>query len=318
MPHPSWGYHRLRTQRASIIHSIQDFRKSRFRKYKEYFYEFKPACTLSDQWLRLHIDRVSLETLNGRVKRFTLDLPNGIDDNLNLPVTSCLKVRSPAEFTGTDAAVIMPNVYPINDSLCDGILEFIIREPLHRMTAKTEVYNLVQHDYIEINGPVLSSTDESGNDIPMLQYPMADKSSIAMIANGVGITPLIQILKEMSLHSENDTRCVDLLFLNSTNRDYICQSELMSLKVIMKNRLNLFDFFERSKHKLLLTNSWNNNLPTVGTIDKQTMQRLLPKPSKETLILVAVDPENVKLQKVLIKNLLELGYTDDMLHVFQT
>ena len=58
---------------------------------------------------------------------------------------------------------------------------------------------------------------------PALPYPFASKSRIAMICGGTGVTPMVQMLKEMALHQRYDTRFVDLLFANRSVGDYLCQ-----------------------------------------------------------------------------------------------
>ena len=137
---------------------------------------------------------------------------------------------------------------------------------------------------------------------------------------------MIQTLKAMALHQEYDTRFVDLLYANQTMDDYLCQADLMSLKVIMKERLNIYDFFERNKNnkKFLLPNSWNTNIPRLGRIDMDSMKELLPKPSDNTLILLCGTPgmkeslygKKTEEGRELNGALSKLGYTKDMIHVF--
>lgn len=100
----------------------------------------------------------------------------------------------------------------------------------------------------------------------------------------------------------------------------------MSLKAILKDRLNIYDFFERSKHsKYLLPNSWNNNLPTIGRIDMGSMERLLPGPSAETLVMLCGTPGMKEVMygkkqdeggRAFDGYLSKLGYSPDMIHVF--
>ena len=101
----------------------------------------------------------------------------------------------------------------------------------------------------------------------------------------------------------------------------------MSLKSIMKDRLNIYDYFEHSKHrKFLLPNSWNSNVAQMGRIQMDSMKRLLPKPSEDTLILLCGTPGMKQMmygqkgkdgnERELNGYLAQLGYTKDMIHVF--
>lgn len=172
----------------------------------------------------------------------------------------------------------------------------------------------------------------------------------AMPCHNAYIHALKQVLKEMALHSASDSRCVDLLFANQGTEDYLCQvldgavssfvhwsfvnwtfcelaqSDLMSLKAIMKERLNIYDFFERAKHsQYLLPNSWNTNLPQSGRIDVDSMRRLLPPPNDETLIMLCGTPGMKDLMygkkssgggRDFDGDLATMGYSRDMVHLF--
>ena len=95
----------------------------------------------------------------------------------------------------------------------DGYIEFVIK---HYKTGALTPYlwTLNENDSVEINGPILNNA---------LEYPFAHKSNLAMLCGGSGIAPMIQILKEMALHTRYDTRYVDLLYANKSVDDYLCQ-----------------------------------------------------------------------------------------------
>eukprot|EP01084_Bolivina_argentea_P165424 287390_1 len=306
--------HRYRPQQNKILKSkhvknLLDFRNSRIRNHKTYDFSTKPECQLSpNEWYKLRIDKIYQETHDS--KRFTLELPKNIDE-LNLPISNHFKVRGYNLFNNNE---VIKKYTPVSDSLFDGYIEFVIK--YYKNGSLTPyLFELNENDTMEINGPYLSD----------LQYPFAHKSNIGMIAGGTGIAPMVQILKEMALHTQYDTRYVDLLYANKTSDDYLCQGDLMSLKVIMKDRLNIYDFYEFDKHKnILLPNSWNTNVPKIGRIDIESMKTFLPKPHNDTLIILCGLPQMIELfygprtdnGRELNGYLEQLGYTKDMIHVF--
>jgi len=295
------------------INKCMDFRNARSKNYKKYDFSSKPEVTVAnDAWIKYRIERISEETHN--TKRFTLALPGGIDERMNLPIVSSFRFKG-YDLSNNNAEVIKKYT-PVSDSLYDGHIDFVIKYyPNGKMTPY--LFTLSENDYVEMNGPIANG----------LQYPFSDNVSIGMIAGGTGITPMINVLKEMCLNTEYDTRFVDLMFANQTyGMDYLCQSDLMSAKAIMDKRLNIFDFFEYNKHnrKTFLPNSWNNNPGRLGRIDLESMQEILPKPSDDTLIMLC-GPPAMKEQmygkktddgRMLDGYLAKLGYTAEMIHVF--
>eukprot|EP01083_Nonionella_stella_P035822 97710_1 len=316
---PSYKY---RPQSEKVLKSFQinnflDFRKWRHRSCKSYDFSTKQECALSlNEWNKLRIHRISQETHD--TKRFTLQLPNTITDGkLNLPIASCVKIKG---YDLCNKTPIIKKYTPISDSLYDGFMELVIKYYADGLLTPY-LFSLNEGDEMELSGPIASA----------LKYPFSHKSKIGMIAGGTGIAPFIQILKEMALHQQYDTRFVDLLYANKTVDDYLCQSDLMSLKAIMKDRLNINDFFEfntnqsNQKQKIFLPNSWNPNVPKIGRIDMQSMTEMLPKPSDDILIMLCGTPGMVQQMygpktqdgnRELNGYLAECGYTKDMIHVF--
>ena len=191
------------------IQNQLDFRKNRPRNYKNYDYSTKPQCKISpNEWIKLPIERITQETHDS--KRFTLALPDGIDDNLNIPISSSFTLRGYDIFNNNEE--VTKKYTPISDSIYNGYIEFVIK--CYKDGKLTPyLFNLHEGDSIEIKGP----------NINKLQYPFANKANIGMIAGGTGITPMIQILKEMVLNEKYDTRFVDLLYANKSMDDYLCQ-----------------------------------------------------------------------------------------------
>ena len=186
-----------------------DFRKGRLRNYKQYDFSTQLQCKISpNEWIKLRIERISQETHDS--KRFLLRLPNGIDDNWHIPILSSFTFKGYDIMSNREE--ITKKYTPISDSLYNGYLEFVIKNYKNGKLTPY-LFNLAEGDEIELSGP------NQGK----LQYPFTEKSKIGMIAGGTGITPMIQILKEMALNTKRDQRFVDLLYANKTMDDYLCQ-----------------------------------------------------------------------------------------------
>ena len=108
-------------------------------------------------------------------------------------------------------------VHPVSDSLYDGHLEFVVKK-YKNGALSPYLFSLHEGDAFEISYDAPQQQQQSA-----LAYPFASKSRIAMICGGTGITPMVQVLKEMALNERFDTRCVDLLFANNSVDDYLCQ-----------------------------------------------------------------------------------------------
>lgn len=68
------------------------------------------------------------------------------------------------------------------------------------------------------------------------------------------------------------------------------KADLMSLKVLMGNRLNIYEFITRPELGSIQPSSWNNNMPIKGRISEESLKGLFPKASEEVKIMVCGPP----------------------------
>lgn len=124
-----------------------------------------------------------------------------------------------------------------------------------------------------------------------------------MVAGGTGITPIFQVLQEAYLNK--DTVEYTLIFGNRTTKD-----------ILLKNRLDEFYHEQVFKFNLFYTvdkmeDGWTG---LTGYIDKGKVEKYLPTPSDDTLIMLCGRGKFTK--KFLTPILIELGHKQENIFIF--
>jgi len=104
-----------------------------------------------------------------------------------------------------------------------------------------------------------------------------------------------------------DGTSLSLIFGNRTVNDILLKDELQQLADNHKENFKLYFTVDIEPEKSM---NWKYG---VGFVDPNMMVKNLPAPSKDTLILYCGPPPFEKMMK---KNLTELGYEDDMFFKF--
>lgn len=231
-----------------------------------------PTMLSQQNWTKFPIHTINKESHD--TLRIRLRLPNN-SDYFGLPVASCVTFRG-YDVNNPQNELIRPYT-PVSDSALQGFVEFVIKVYADKKEPSMTQYiaSLTENDGIEMMGPWNK-----------IEYPFEEKTNLAMICGGSGITPMIQVLKEMALHKDMDTRGVTLINANKTENDRLCMSDLLSIKTIMQDRLHVWDVIEQPISNQISMSSWNPNVIKIGRIDKQLLKEYLPEPSDETLIMI--------------------------------
>ncbi len=155
-------------------------------------------------------------------------------------------------------------------------------------------------DEIEVRGP-----------FEKLPYIPNIKRNLGMIAGGTGITPMIQILREINQHLPIDRTKVKLLFANHEEDDIILRSELDHLQSDNPNIEILH----------ILSSPSPQWIGYKGRINRDILRAELPESGSDTLIYVCGPPGMMeavcgdklpnKEQGPLVGILKELGYDGD-------
>ncbi|KAJ0398100.1 hypothetical protein ATCC90586_000287 [Pythium insidiosum] len=183
---------------------------------------------------------------------------------MGLPVASCLVAK--ATISGED--IVRPYT-PVNLDEDRGVLELIVKGyPTGRLSK--HLVNLREGDTVEMKGP-----------FPKFPYKANQFKKVAFIAGGSGITPCLQVIKEI-LRIPEDTTQVDLIFANNTASDILLREELDALT---RAHASIRVHYVLAAPPASAT--WNGH---TGFVTKELLQELLPPPSDEHFVGVCGPP----------------------------
>jgi ferredoxin-NADP reductase len=119
-----------------------------------------------------------------------------------------------------------------------------------------------------------------------------------MIAGGVGVTPMLSMLRYMA--DRGEMRKVTLVWTNKTEADILCRDELSSIEAKLTN-LSVHHVLTRQKDFQGLT----------GHIDEVMLKQLLSGCSREANVFVCGPPP---MMDVVCKALRGIGYQGSRIH----
>ena len=125
---------------------------------------------------------------------------------------------------------------------------------------------------------------------------------IGMIAGGTGISPMVQIIRSISHHPEDDTQAT-LLYGNYNEEDILCRDEL-SYYTLTRSNISVYISLNNPPGK------WSMG---TGFVDEGMIKKVLPVPADDIIILLCGPPPMIKAMKGLLSG---LGYTDQMVFSF--
>lgn len=131
-----------------------------------------------------------------------------------------------------------------------------------------------------------------------------DTNHIGMIAGGTGITPMLQIIKDI-LKDKGDATKMSLLFANQTEADILLREDLERIQKEHPDRFSLWYTLDRPK------DGWEYSK---GFVSDQMINDHLPKASNLPVVLMCGPPPMIKF--ACIPNLEKLGFKEEQYFSF--
>ncbi|CAB3983730.1 NADH-cytochrome b5 reductase 3-like [Paramuricea clavata] len=123
---------------------------------------------------------------------------------------------------------------------------------------------------------------------------------LGMIAGGTGITPMLQIIRDILKHDDDETQ-MSLLFANQTEKDILLREELEEILENHPDRFKLWYTLDRPP------DGWKYSS---GFVNADMIKDHLPAAGDQTQILMCGPPPMIKF--ACLPNLEKLGFTSDM------
>ncbi|RLV96495.1 NADH-cytochrome b5 reductase 2 [Spathaspora sp. JA1] len=263
------------------------------------FNESKVTFKGNDEWVDLKLLKV--EDLTHNTKHLTFKL-NSADEVSGLVTASCLLTKF---VTAKGNNVIRPYT-PVSDTEQKGTIEFVIKK-YETGKMSNHIFNLKENETLSFKGPIVKWKWEPN------QF-----KSIALIGGGTGITPLYQLLHEITKNPADKTK-VNLIFGNVSTDDILIKKEIDAIAKAHKDQVKVTYFVDKTKDG----EAWEGK---VGYVTKDFLASELDKPSADTKIFVCGPPglyKSVSGPKVsptdqgeLTGALAELGYSKEQVFKF--
>ncbi|KAI9000380.1 hypothetical protein DFJ74DRAFT_613972 [Hyaloraphidium curvatum] len=220
-------------------------------------------------WTPFTVKEVEFITPNTGIFRFAL--PDG-KERLGMTTASFLmtRVKVGDKPDGTPDYAIRPYTPVSEDG--HGYFDLIVKK-YPTGVLSSHIHSLKPGDKLEFKGPLVKFVYKP-NEIPQ----------ITMIAGGSGITPMIQVAREV-LSNPNDKTHVNLLFANQTEDDIICRDLLDAWAARYKDRFHLYYTLDKAPE------GWKQGK---GFITEEMLAGKLPAPGSGGRVLVCGPPGMMK------------------------
>ncbi|KAF9568111.1 NADH-cytochrome b5 reductase [Mortierella alpina] len=152
----------------------------------------------------------SIHVLTPNTSRFVFALPE--DQALGMTVASCVMTK----FTNAEGKAVIRPYTPTSDADLKGSFDFIVKR-YDAGVMSAHFHSLKVGDTLAVKGP-------------MTKYALQinQHKSVAMLAGGTGITPMLQVIGGI-LKNKEDTTKMNLIFANVTPEDIMLKEDLDAL-----------------------------------------------------------------------------------------
>ncbi|XP_050408033.2 NADH-cytochrome b5 reductase 3 isoform X1 [Patella vulgata] len=259
--------------------------------------------TLKDPDVKVPLRLVDKEEISHDTRRFRFALPSP-QHILGLPVGQhiYLTVR-------IDGQTVIRPYTPVSSDDDKGFMDLVVKiyfknvHPKFPNGGKLSQYleNMAIGDYIDVRGPNGLLKYEGKGVFKIKPEKKAEPETkvakkIGMIAGGTGITPMLQLVRQVFKDPEDKTELY-LLFANQTENDILLRPELEDIQQSHPNRFHLNFTLDRPEA------GWKH---FKGFVDSDMIKKSLPPPGNDSLIVMCGPPPMINF--ACIPNLDKLGY----------
>lgn len=259
--------------------------------------ETSKAFTGDGSWIDLKL--IKSEQISHDTKHLTFALPQ--KDQLSGLTTASLLF---AKYVTPKGSNVVRPYTPISDVDQKGTIELVIKKyDSGKLTP--HIHDLKENDTLSFKGPIIK-----------WKWDPNQFESIALIGGGSGITPLYQLVNEISKNPNDNTK-VDLFYGSQTDKDVLLKPELDAIASKHSDKIKIHYFVGKAG------DDWKGH---TGNITKEYLEKNLPGPSANSKVFVCGPPglyEAISGNKVgptdqgeVTGALAELGYTKENVFKF--
>jgi cytochrome-b5 reductase len=199
-----------------------------------------------------------ITTISPNTKTFEILLPTA-NHEMGMATASCFMIKGNDE----DGKVVARPYTPTSLNDDKGKFEILIKAyPQGKVSSY--LHSKKEGDTIEVKGP-----------FPKIKYIPNMKKKIGMIAGGTGITPMLQVIKEI-LKNPNDKTEIYLVFANNAEEDILLKEVLDSYAAKYKNFKVTYVLSQASS-------KWNG---LKGFVSLDIVKKFMPTPSSDNMVFV--------------------------------
>jgi cytochrome-b5 reductase len=267
----------------------------------------KKEITLKDPNIKYPLKLVDKEILSHDSRRFRFALPS-MNHILGLPIGQHVYLTCKV-----DGNLVIRPYTPVSSDDDEGFVDLVVKvyfknvHPKFPDGGKMSQYldNMEIGDYIDFRGPsgllVYNGRGEFAIRPDKKSDPVTKKAGkVGMIAGGTGITPMLQLVRQVFKDPEDNTE-LWLIFANQTEKDILLREELEEVAEAHPQRFHLHYTLDKAPE------DWKYS---EGFVNEAMIKEHLPPPGDDTLVFMCGPPPMI--QFACNPNLDKLGYVEDM------
>ncbi|KAI7812095.1 putative NADH-cytochrome b5 reductase 2-like, partial [Triplophysa rosa] len=259
--------------------------------------------TLLDPNVKFPLPLIEKEEINHDTKKFRFGLPSS-SHVLGLPIGQ--HVYLSAKVNGN---LVIRAYTPVSSDEDQGYVDLVVKvyhkntHPNYPDGGKMSQYlnDMKIGDTIDFRGPngllVYNGNGKFAIRPEKKSEPKVHKfRHVGMIAGGTGITPMLQLIRNITADTDDNTKC-SLIFANQTEKDILLRKELDEVDKDHPDKLNLWHTLDKPSE------GWKYSK---GFVNADMIKEHLPPPANDVLILMCGPPPMI--QYACLPNLDKLGY----------